>query len=90
MAREFDRVAAAFSSVAAAQSSADQAETLSIIAILERHRSEVMANPSAGYFIKEWRELSGQVRNLLSADPGYREIRDRRRTRSETHQGETT
>jgi hypothetical protein len=42
-----------------------------VLAILEDKRREVLANQSAGYFIKEWGELNGQVRRLIMDDPRY-------------------
>ena len=43
-----------------------------MIAILEDKRAEVMANDRAGYFIHDWQELRGQVRELIAEDPRYR------------------
>ena len=59
--QEFDRVSKAL----------QQRGRPNLIAILEDKRREVLANPSAGYFIKEWGELNGQVRRLIMADPRY-------------------
>jgi hypothetical protein len=42
-----------------------------ILALLEEKRNEVLANDRAGYFIKEWGELNGQVTRLIRADPRY-------------------
>jgi hypothetical protein len=66
---EFDRVAAALRG---------RANTAEILAILEEKRAEVMANQSAGYFIREWQELTDQVRKAIASDPRYPEIRRRR------------
>ena len=34
-----------------------------------------MANDQAGYFIHDWQELRGQVRELIAEDPRYRTIK---------------
>ena len=34
-----------------------------------------MANPSAGYFIKDWQELTDQVRQMIFKDPRYQTIK---------------
>lgn len=81
VAREFDRVANAFRERMNGQIAPDQAETRAVIAIIEQKRSETMANTQAGYFIREWQELSDQVRRMISQDPTYQEIRDQRAAR---------
>ncbi len=78
---EFDRVAAAFQAQASRQTGLDQAETLSLIAILEQKRAETLANERAGYFIRDWQELNDQVRQMIGKDPGYREIKEARAAR---------
>lgn len=75
---EFDRVSVAFKSVAAKQSELARVETDSIIAILEEKRLEVIANTEAAYFIREWRELRDQVRQMIVQDPRYEEIKAKR------------
>jgi hypothetical protein len=74
---EFDRVCAALESAATKQSGQRKADTLVMIAILEDHRAEVMANEQAGYFIHDWQEIRGQVRELIVADSRYKAIRSR-------------
>ena len=66
---EFDRVAVALRG---------RANTAEILEILEEQRAEVMANQSAGYFIREWQELTDQVRKAIASDPRYQAIRLRR------------
>jgi hypothetical protein len=61
---EFDRVASALKIAGGAQ--ADE-----IIAILEEKRTEVMANQHAGYFIRDWQELTDQVREMIRKDARY-------------------
>jgi hypothetical protein len=76
---DFQRVAAAFAAVAARQSDPERATTLALIAIVEEKRVEVMANAAAGYFIRDWQELGGQVRTLLAADSRFQSLQAARR-----------
>ena len=46
-----------------------------MITILEDKRAEVMANKQAGYFIHDWQELRGQVRQLIVGDSRYKAIK---------------
>jgi hypothetical protein len=79
---DFDRVAAAFKSVAATQTAGRRAETEAVIAILEDKRSRVMNRTEAGYFIRDWQEISDQVRKLVLEDVRYETIlSDRKRRR---------
>jgi hypothetical protein len=71
---EFTRVAVAFRAVATGQSAVDRASTQAVIAILEEKRAEVLAKDSAGYFIRDWQELSDQVRRMIAQDPRYQAI----------------
>jgi len=75
---EFDRVAEAFRAVASRQADAERAATLEIVAILEEKRAAVMARRDAGYFLREWRELHDQVRQLIFADPRYKVLKSNR------------
>ncbi len=77
---EFDRVAEAFAVVARGQQPEARARTEATIALLREKQAEVMARDDAGYFIKEWQELTDQVRQLLWRDPRYQEIRSKRLT----------
>jgi hypothetical protein len=43
-----------------------------------------MANQRAGYFIREWQELSDQVRQMIAKDPRYQAIKDQRASRRRT------
>ena len=79
--QEFDRVADAFRIQAGKQTELDKAETLTVIAILEEKRIETMANDRAGYFIRDWQELSDQVRQLIARDPRYQAIKTNRTER---------
>jgi hypothetical protein len=72
---EFDRVAASFRSVAEKQIENKRIDTEAIISILEEKRAEVMARDQAGYFIKEWQEISDQVQKMIHADARYQAIR---------------
>jgi len=71
---EFDRVATALQAAAARQAGQKQKDTQAAIAILEDKRAEVMANNDAGYFIRDWQELTDQVRRMIAADPRYQAI----------------
>ncbi len=72
---EFDRVRGALESAASKQSGQRKTDTLAMIAILEDKRAEVMANEQAGYFIHDWQELRGQVRQLIVGDSRYKAIK---------------
>jgi hypothetical protein len=72
---EFDRVAKALADVARHQHDQARADTTAVIEILKEKRDEVMANDFAGYFIREWQELTDQVRQLVGKDPRYQAIR---------------
>jgi hypothetical protein len=78
---EFDRVAQAFLTVAESQPDVERTETNAVIAILAEKRAEVMANDRAGYFIRHWQELSGQVRQSIAGDPRYQAIKTNREAR---------
>ena len=72
---EFDRVSNILSSAAQRQDSVKQAETQILIGIVAEKRAEVLAHASAGYFIKEWRDLgAGQVRRMIAADARYQSV----------------
>lgn len=79
---EFDRVASAFAAAACHQPEPDQTETRAVIAILEEKRVEVMAEDRAGYFIRDWRELRDQVRQMIFKDSRYQAIKADRVARS--------
>jgi uncharacterized protein YndB with AHSA1/START domain len=81
VAQEFDRVAKVFQAQVSIQTGQKQTETHTIIAILKQKRAETLANQQAGYFIREWQELSDQVRQMIAKDPRYLAIRDQRATR---------
>ena len=76
---EFDRVARSFRSVASGQSEGRRSETEAILAILEDKREEVMRREEAGYFIRDWQEISDQVRQMIILDNRYQAIRARPR-----------
>jgi hypothetical protein len=75
---EFDRVAKALLAASAKQPEQDRADSLALIAILEEKRAEVMANCQAGYFIREWQELTDQVRRMIGQDFRYAAIKARK------------
>ena len=78
---EFDRVAAAFRSIANGQNDDRRAETEAILAILEDKRIEVMSREQAGYFIHDWQEIGDQVRQMIFQDPRYQAIKSKRPAR---------
>lgn len=78
---EFQRVAGAFRVAASKQRKQQREDTLAVIAILEEKRVEVMANDCAGYFIRNWQELTDQVRQSIASDGRYQAIRANRETR---------
>ena len=81
---EFDRVAKALELAASKRVEQDRADIQLMIAILEDKRAEVMANDRAGYFIHDWQELRGQVRELIAADPRYHTIQASRAARRQS------
>jgi hypothetical protein len=81
VAQEFDRVAKVFRAQMAIQAGLKQSETRTILEILEQKRVETMANQQAGYFIRDWQELSDQVRQLIAKDPRYQAVKDQRAAR---------
>jgi hypothetical protein len=74
---EFDRVRAALEAAASKQLGRRKADTLAMIAILEDRRAEVTAHEQAGYFVHDWQELRGQVRELIIGDSRYQGIKFR-------------
>ena len=72
---EFDRVESALLAVWGKQPEQDRSGALALIAILEEKRAEVMANCQAGYFIREWQELTDQVRRMIGQDSRYAAIK---------------
>lgn len=78
---EFDRVASALMAASLKQVESSRIGTLSAIAILNEKRAEVMANNKAGYFIKEWRELDGKVRQMITQDPRHAALKDAQRAK---------
>jgi len=82
---EFDRVAKALEDVASHQNEQACADTQAVIKILKEKRAEVMANDFAGYFIRDWQELTDQVRQMIRQDPRYQAIRSGRLTNPRTN-----
>lgn len=78
---DFIRVAACFRAVADRQSDDLRAGTEAILAILDDKRAEVMSNERAGYFIRDWQEITDQVRQLIFHDPRYQAIKSSRTAR---------
>jgi hypothetical protein len=72
---EFDRVSSALLAVARKQSEQDRSDTRAVVAILEERRVGVLARVEAGYFIRDWQELTDQVLRVIRKDPRYQAIR---------------
>ena len=81
---EFDRVAKALEQASSKRAGQDREDIQLMSAILEDKRAEVMANDRAGYFIHDWQELRGQVRELIAEDPRYRTIKASRAARQQS------
>lgn len=81
---EFDRVAETLEAVARRQPITDRLETRAVIAILQEKRLEVLGRNEAGYFIKNWQELTGQVQRLIRGDSRFAAIRQAKAARRET------
>jgi hypothetical protein len=75
---EFDRVARALTEAAGDKSEQVRADTRVAIDIIEEKRAEVMANDHAGYFIRDWQELTDQVRQMIGKDARFQAIRARK------------
>ena len=81
---EFNRVSEALAAVARRQSTQGRMDTLASIAILEEKREEVLTRNEAGYFIKNWQELTDQVQRLVRDDPRFAAIAQGRAARKNT------
>jgi hypothetical protein len=81
---EFDRVAETLEAVARRQPITDRLETRAVITILEEKRREVLGRNEAGYFIKNWQELTDQVQKLIRDDSRFAAIRLAKAARKET------
>jgi chaperonin GroES len=75
---EFDRVAHSFRSVAETQDASKRADTEAILGILSEERASVMSRHDAGYFIRDWQEISDQVRKMIGRDPRFKAIQAKR------------
>ncbi len=78
---EFNRVALSFRSIADRQSTRKRSDTEAILAILEEKRVEVLSQNHAGYFIRDWQEISDQVRQMVGNDARYQKIKGERPAR---------
>lgn len=75
---EFDRVANALTVAASRSGEQVRMDAGAVVAILEEKRREVMASDRAGYFIHDWQEMNGQVRQMIGQDPRYQAIQARK------------
>jgi hypothetical protein len=74
---EFARVTSLFRSIADRQHGERRADTEAIIAILDDKRAEAMSAERASYFIRDWQEITDQVRQMLLHDSRYLTIKSR-------------
>jgi hypothetical protein len=81
VAAEFDRVAETLAVVAGNQGGEARADTLEVIAIVKEKKAETMAHTFAGYYIRDWQELTDQVRRMIAGDPRFGAIQARREAR---------
>lgn len=81
VAAEFDRVASALNSVALRQTGEALLDTKTAIEILEENRKIVLAREEAGYFIRNWQDLSGQVRDIIALDARHKAMQAARKKR---------
>ena len=72
---EFARVARTFQSVALKQTGTRRADTESVLAILEEKRASVMSRREAGYFIRDWQEITDQVQKMIGRDSRFKAIK---------------
>ena len=77
-------MAKAFQARMSIQTGQKQSETRTILAILEQKRGETLSIQMAGYYIREWQELSDQVRQMIANDPRYLAVKDQRAARRRT------
>ena len=68
---EFDRVARHSDPLHIDRARRKRSDTEAIIAILEDKRVEVLSQNRAGYFIRDWQEISDQVRQMIGKDSRY-------------------
>jgi hypothetical protein len=72
---EFDRVAASLRMAARTHDEGKRREIEVVIAILEEIRGTVMSNSKAGYFVRDWQEITDQVRRLILSDSRYQAVK---------------
>jgi hypothetical protein len=75
---EFDRVVNALRAAAQEQTDLDRADTQSVIDILEEKRAEITGRDEAGYFIREWQDLSDQAQQIIAKDSRYQALKAKR------------
>ena len=63
-----DPVAKALQAPAGMSAAQDRMDTQSVIVVPEEKRTEVRTKDHAGYFVRVWRELRDQVRNMIGQD----------------------
>jgi hypothetical protein len=56
------------------QDGARRERTDAILAILQEKRNAVMTQTEAGYFIRDWQDISDQVRQMIVKDPRFQAL----------------
>jgi hypothetical protein len=75
---EFDRVARVILAAATGKNEQVRADADAVVVILEEKRAEVLAMDRAGYFIRDWQEVTDQVRQMIGRDPRFQAIKSRK------------
>ena len=75
---EFQRVEKSFRSVADRQDADGRMRTEAILAILRDKRNDAISRSDAGYFIREWQDISDQVRQAIGKDPRFQALNAKR------------
>lgn len=76
--QEFGRVEKSFRSVADRQDAGSRMRTEAILVILRDKRDDAMSRSDAGYFIREWQDISDQVRQAIGKDPRFQALNAKR------------
>lgn len=72
---EFDRIERTLRSVARRQTPTKRADTEAILSIVEEKRAAVLSSQQAGYFIRDWQEISDQVVKMIGKDLRFQAIK---------------
>ena len=75
-----DPVAKALQASVGMSGAQDRMDAHAVVVVLEKKCTEVRTKDQAGYFIRVWRELRDQVRDMIGQDSSTRPPRRRERT----------